>query len=260
MNSHSSFSNNQSNFPPNLEQQVYNHASAPPFLLGHDPARSGQQFAYPVPGPMAYSENNTPRHGATSVNAEHMLRRKTPNGTINGAYESNAHEMQASKHLLVPRNDIPPQQAFTHFTQLDSVLHQAPYRQMQTPSYYGQTVPSVLQPPFQHLGPTASGIEGRGPYGPYWNDGTYIPYRPAAIRDSRFYDSHQQQPDVRWGGSVGYGRMSSWQNDAPAPLAYPVSNARNTGWPSLTHGGLALPHPYAPQTTAGFIQGRERSA
>lgn len=49
----------------------------------------------------------------------------------------------------------------------------------------GQYVPTVLPATLQScLGPTASA--GTGPFGPYWPDGVYIPYRPAAFRDARF--------------------------------------------------------------------------
>lgn len=49
----------------------------------------------------------------------------------------------------------------------------------------GAYVPTVLPATLQScLGPTA--LAGAGPYGPYWPDGVYIPYRPAAYRDARF--------------------------------------------------------------------------
>ncbi|KAJ6175436.1 hypothetical protein N7485_002350 [Penicillium canescens] len=49
----------------------------------------------------------------------------------------------------------------------------------------GAYVPTVLPATLQScLGPTASA--GSGPYGPYWPDGVYIPYRPAAFRDARY--------------------------------------------------------------------------
>ncbi|CAG8297162.1 unnamed protein product [Penicillium salamii] len=49
----------------------------------------------------------------------------------------------------------------------------------------GAYVPTVLPATLQScLGPTASA--GTGPFGPYWPDGVYIPYRPAAFRDTRF--------------------------------------------------------------------------
>ncbi|KIV90444.1 hypothetical protein PV10_07751 [Exophiala mesophila] len=71
---------------------------------------------------------------------------------------------------------------------LDSVLNQAlPLQPSQR--YYvqpGSNVPTVL-PATLHaqFGPTASA--GQELYGPYWPDGTYNPYRPAAIRDSRLF-------------------------------------------------------------------------
>ncbi|KIX01852.1 uncharacterized protein Z518_09579 [Rhinocladiella mackenziei CBS 650.93] len=71
---------------------------------------------------------------------------------------------------------------------LDSVLNQTlPIHPTQR--YYVQhgtnvptVLPSTLHSPF---GPTASA--GQVLYGPYWPDGTYNPYRPAAVRDSRFF-------------------------------------------------------------------------
>ena len=49
------------------------------------------------------------------------------------------------------------------------------------------------------LGPTASNAQG--PYGPYWPNGTYIPYRPAALRDPRYYS--QFAPHFQWSGQHG---------------------------------------------------------
>lgn len=70
---------------------------------------------------------------------------------------------------------------------IDSVLNQTLPMQS-TQRYYfhhGSTIPTVLPATLQPFpGPTASA--GAGPYGPYWPDGVYIPYRPAAQRDSRF--------------------------------------------------------------------------
>ena len=233
----------------------------PPFTPGREQTGSSQQIVYPLPSPSAWSESTTLRHGAASNYEENLLRRKTPSGTIDGAYESNAHDVQATKHFLIPRNDS--SQPFTHFTQLDSVLHQVPYRHMYPHQFYGQTVPSVLQPPAQYLGPTASGVDGRGPYGPYWNDGTYVPYRPAALRDPRYHQAQQtdnnQRADMRWSGGLGSGRMSSWQGKVPAPLAYPVvSDVGTVSWTSLTHGSPALPLPYASQASAGYVRSKLR--
>lgn len=55
-------------------------------------------------------------------------------------------------------------------------------------------VPTVGQPSYQPFpGPTAS--EDGGFYGPYWPDGSYVPYRPAAIRKSEYQRYSQQDFD-----------------------------------------------------------------
>ncbi|QKX53324.1 uncharacterized protein TRUGW13939_00402 [Talaromyces rugulosus] len=79
---------------------------------------------------------------------------------------------------------------------MDSALHQTlpiPHSQ----HYFlqnGPSIPTVLPATLQPcLGPTAP--VGTGPYGPYWPDGAYIPYRPAALRDSRFDGSSPQLAD-----------------------------------------------------------------
>lgn len=70
---------------------------------------------------------------------------------------------------------------------IDSVLNQSLPLQasqrylVQNGAYIPTVLPATLQ---QCVGPTASA--GTGPFGPYWPDGVYIPYRPAAFRDSRF--------------------------------------------------------------------------
>lgn len=70
---------------------------------------------------------------------------------------------------------------------MDSVLNQnLPFQAsqrmiLQNGAYIPTVLPATLQ---QCVGPTASA--GTGPFGPYWPDGVYIPYRPAAFRDSRF--------------------------------------------------------------------------
>jgi predicted O-linked N-acetylglucosamine transferase (SPINDLY family) len=71
---------------------------------------------------------------------------------------------------------------------LDSMLNQTLPLQP-TQRYYmqhGSNIPTVL-PATLHaqFGPTASAEQEW--YGPYWPDGTFNPYRPAAIRDSRFF-------------------------------------------------------------------------
>ncbi|KAF2222803.1 glycosyl transferase family 41-domain-containing protein [Elsinoe ampelina] len=52
---------------------------------------------------------------------------------------------------------------------------------------------TVIQAAGHLYGPTASSLNGNGPFGPYWHDGTFVPYRPNAIRDPRYYPQTTQQ-------------------------------------------------------------------
>ncbi|KAH8431798.1 UDP-N-acetylglucosaminyltransferase [Aspergillus melleus] len=71
---------------------------------------------------------------------------------------------------------------------VDSMLNQSlPMQPSQQRFYWqnGSYVPTVLPATLQPCGgPTASA--GTGPYGPYWPDGVYIPYRPVAFREPRY--------------------------------------------------------------------------
>ena len=81
---------------------------------------------------------------------------------------------------------------------LDSVLNQTlPIQPSQR--YYiqqGSTIPTALPTALRtDWGPTASAAQEY--YGPYWPDGTYSPYRPAAVRqqrDDRYYDHRLNEP------------------------------------------------------------------
>lgn len=117
---------------------------------------------------------------------------------------------------------------------VDSALQQMPAQPFHIQQHYGFTVPSVLQPSFQYLGPTASGGQGTGPYGPYWHDGTFVPYRPAAIRDPRFYHHHHGPGYVTpFPPSQNTFQSNLWQQ----------SNQSSTPW-IAAHG--AMPHTPAP--------------
>ena len=69
---------------------------------------------------------------------------------------------------------------------IDSLLNQAPNNR--TPGFSGYNVDNLqgnLQPA-THIPPSPTTSNNEGPYGPYWPNGTFIPYRPAALRDARF--------------------------------------------------------------------------
>ncbi|ETN43468.1 uncharacterized protein HMPREF1541_02627 [Cyphellophora europaea CBS 101466] len=194
---------------------------------------STRQYAMPAAEqfPQGFSRS---RGGGLSYSEHELLRqRKTPHGTVyEKDYHTVDKNVQvpASKHVLLssspnlPRHSPayhyalpPPQPPMDHYPNhlgadpvllpsssqfqppawdfpggLDSVLNQS----LPTQRYYlqpGSRIPTVLPSTLHsYLGPTASA--GQEHYGPYWPDGTFNPYRPASIRDDRFYGPrlHQQ--------------------------------------------------------------------
>ena len=122
--------------------------------------------------------------------------------------------------------------------QIDSYLHQVPPVQPH-PQYpmYGNPFCGPMEPSFQSLGPTAS--NDQGPYGPYWHDGTYIPYQPAALRDPRYLPHHGQSWNVpQPGGWPNFNSTipninSFQQNQFALPQAPQAYN--NIGRPSLDY-------------------------
>ena len=215
-------------------------------LRGHaqNISRSSMQYARPL-----QRTNSYPPHGSSKgenerppASSEHLLRRKTPNGILNAAYDGTAVEQierpHAMKHILLPVSDQvaesglgggsslssmplrPHAQAFdpgfssnhssshnlhspwrlpdpqsqswvptqAQLPQLDSMLHQMPMHNPAMQAYFQPPHhPYAFMPPMPNLtfGPTVS--NDSGPYGPYWPNGTYVPYRPAALRDMRYY-------------------------------------------------------------------------
>lgn len=197
-----------------------------------------------------------------SNSSEHMLRRKTPSGTLAAGYDGTPVQwdtrQHAAKHFLMPMADVRSdsvyqpvpamgldrytvsncplmtardhgqrlqQQGQPHqeqqyqrwgtynashqdktlavtaeddanmartwpsnkcrFPGMDSVLNQALAPQYSYSFADGQQNPPVLQPMWPPcLGPTSS--NEASPYGPYWPDGAFVPYRPAALRDPRY--------------------------------------------------------------------------
>ncbi|KAG9950846.1 UDP-N-ACETYLGLUCOSAMINE--peptide N-ACETYLGLUCOSAMINYLtransferase, partial [Aureobasidium melanogenum] len=235
--------------PPNTSTFDYPYAHHQKY---HDDYfSSGSQttrFAQPL---------RSPYGGSTSrpMSSENTLRRKTPNGTLNGAYESSNHGTQPAKHMVIHRQDsMHPYCQAPQMAHMDSIVNQQAvlpprYINPMPHPFYGQSVPSVMQPSFQYLGPTASGIDGHGLYGPYWNDGTYVPYRPAAVRDPRFYSQHD-------GHYPMHGFVHPW--NAPGPgLSYPASthtwSAHDSGVP-VVYPSFAGVHnvPYTPDFVPNF--------
>ncbi|KAL3481186.1 glycosyl transferase family 41-domain-containing protein [Aspergillus californicus] len=102
---------------------------------------------------------------------------------------------------------------------MDSVLNQSLPVQAPQQRYYwhnGAYVPTVLPATLQPcVGPTASA--GTGPYGPYWPDGAYIPYRPAAFREPRLTHQDTFVDPLGHSGPQFYDAGQQSFNIGPAP-------------------------------------------
>ncbi|KAL8722385.1 MAG: hypothetical protein Q9225_001116 [Loekoesia sp. 1 TL-2023] len=257
--------------------------------------------------PKAISHSDPVEHASDRLNpaaarlsqfcaAEHMLRRKTPNGTLAAGYDGRSIEWAggrpANKHFLVPASnaageavfqprakvhspyveqlppaltgeqpiEIPydrydavrqnsetfnpangmPKQAESEVNHLpdpglDSVLYQgSPSHQL---SCYpgGQQVPMVMQP----MWPPCVGItslNSPGPYGPYWPNGAFVPYRPAPIRDPRFDPGASRLilNGALQSSRSGFGCSSRGSYDTLTPSGAATS-ARSFHQSSMTH-------------------------
>jgi len=189
-----------------------------------------QVYAHPLSRHNSYNSQSAEGSGSLKP-PEHLLRRKTPNGVLAAAYDgTSVEEMDkphATKHILLPvtaesrlpyglQHDLPlrspgangqegssdwsPSLYFEtgsgrtgqHLPQIDSMLNQIPPLQSLLPySMYAQHPYAgiMVMPGQTPIGPTAS--NDHGPFGPYWPDGTYTPYQPAAMRDPRFLHHHR---------------------------------------------------------------------
>ncbi|RFU31016.1 hypothetical protein B7463_g5348, partial [Scytalidium lignicola] len=175
--------------------------------------------------------------------SEHMLRRKTPNGTLAAGYDGTpvpwSSRVPALKHVVLPSSGGTAAGGSTFATenpyreqreqsQLEWGRSGGQFRQMnisdtqlhlsnggmsgwtqgfspldsssallshipihQSAAFYpynSMQVPTVLQPAYQPApGPLLSASNDTGPYGPYWPNGKFVPYRPAAIRGHGYH-------------------------------------------------------------------------
>ncbi|KAH9870842.1 hypothetical protein J1614_006414 [Plenodomus biglobosus] len=103
-----------------------------------------------------------------------------------------------------------------HLPQIDSMLNQVPPLQPLLPYHmWAHPHSAPMGPPLQMpLGPTVS--NDQGPFGPYWHDGTFIPYRPAAMRDPRFL----HHPNHEWSHPQHTGYLAY-------PYNHPTTNMPN---------------------------------
>ncbi|KAI9695075.1 MAG: hypothetical protein M1820_008937 [Bogoriella megaspora] len=129
---------------------------------------------------------------------------------------TNQHFNAVTNFQFSPQTPTWPNQQLQQF-QINSVLNQIPMQDTQV--FYQQPytwIPSAMQPsPQAPSSPTVS--NDQGPLGPYWPNGDYVPYRPAALRDPRYYP--QTRSD--WFGQTEQGIMpsniGSWDSTGVAP-------------------------------------------
>jgi hypothetical protein len=234
-----------------------------------------------------------------AAQSEHMLRRKTPNGILNAAYDGTSVEQMdrphAMKHILLPiteyfqtsatgthhnmARDLPlrpplqqldsgvgqqqtsvpngqwqnsiqfaPEQLklswnVPQLPQIDSMLNQMPTQSQHLQYLQNGHSPYAFMPPiFQpSFGPTAS--NDTGPYGPYWPNGTFVPYRPAALRDMRYYPHHSSS----WPNQPVQHDTNNNNNNYQNPAWYPIGQHRQDVV-SMGNISYATPHHFLPST------------
>lgn len=210
---------------------------------------------------------------------EHLLRRKTPNGTLAAAYDGSSQDWA----IRPPASKIPRQSRAgsdstgagwysclsedQHAVSLQGMPANWPHIPQLSSSPYpwngGTQVPTVLQPMWQPAGgPTASNPPQF--YGPYWPDGSYTPYKPAFVQNYHHHretnsghpDASTQMSNLKFGPSLqtqsrlfdaAYmdhisttGRSPFEQHPEGTPLPYQhLTNADNTFPTSLL--GSRLP-------------------
>ncbi len=236
------------------------------------------QYPRSLRSTLSTSQQSPPRmqYTSTSDTSEHMLRRKTPNGTLAAGYDGSPVEWtkrpHTMKHLLLPASNASSQTTYpyplteafaehpslpnTHFINLgageqqrvqksnssvlsnptvrgarsndevevnsrwrsnnvpsaglDSVLEQSYPHHQHDNLAGGQHVPTILQPMWPPcLGPTSK--HSPAPYGPYWADEAFEPYRPAPLRDSRFqYQNHELSGDLSTSQPPAVSHYGQW--------------------------------------------------
>ncbi|KIW17050.1 hypothetical protein PV08_04241 [Exophiala spinifera] len=170
-------------------------------------------------------QTNTPSYSSRWATSNHVSRSNAAAGIDLG--RDGRQERQHKSHGNSQSYSYRPALEFS--VGLDSMLNQT-LPLYPTQRYYlqpGSNIPTVLPATLQsQFGPTASA--GQEYYGPYWPDGTYNPYRPAAIRDSRFFPpapterfplEHFQHPRTfQQTTHVPLARNSGYMQTVQAPL------------------------------------------
>jgi hypothetical protein len=134
--------------------------------------------------------------------------------------------------------------------QIDSMLNQIPPLQPH-PQFQMFNNPFGASPDasFQSaLGPTAS--NDQGPFGPYWHDGTFIPYRPAAMRDPRYFHHAPNWTHPQHNAFLSHAYSNTMPNMGmqhhPYQMHPPQTTYGNITRPSLEYpSNFSQPHRHA---------------
>ncbi|KAK5213280.1 hypothetical protein LTR41_000859 [Exophiala xenobiotica] len=154
-----------------------------------DPAALDKNIQYPASKHVLLSsspefQSSTPLFSAR-LTAPNQVQR---NGSMGGTDSGRDGRVERQRDPYATSQHFPYRPAWGFPGGLDSMLNQT-LPLYPTQRYYvqpGSNIPTVLPATLQsQFGPTASASQQY--YGPYWPDGTYNPYRPAAIRDSRIF-------------------------------------------------------------------------
>lgn len=250
--------------------------------------QKSSQHAYPLQSSISLSrqELRANERSSKSEVSEHMLRRKTPNGTLAAGYDGRPVEWAARphavKHFLMPvsrttggttyhpqsspndqnqaardnereslaraeatdisctENTIPLGErrlGFPSAIGLDSVLNQGPVPHQCGNMSVDQPIPTVLQPMWPPCaGPTS--LNDPGPYGSYWPNDAFVPYRPSPLRDTRHQDAMREVPII--GTSQVHFTANSHGEWNPPPNRLPSSYTMA----SKFAGSVELPQNY----------------
>lgn len=104
--------------------------------------------------------------------------------------------MQAFRQLSIPQQTWTDRPAWDFPGGLDSMLNQElpfhPSQRYYVQQQYGSAIP-IARPLTLQPGSAPTASAGFEMYGPYWPDGSFNPYRPAPVRDNRFYEQQINQ-------------------------------------------------------------------
>lgn len=244
------------------QARIHSLHDSPIFRLdaGHPGYPSRQDDATrPYHRPLQQALPLRPNHSATSAalrfpqnkrlsdaSEEDMLRRKTPNGTLIGAYDGTSagieHLSRAAKHLVVSSQPNGLDRYFYHYP---DARHNLQLRQHLRSQMY-QALPALKTAPFdnrqRNMAPIDSGLTRSWPDGP--------PQRPPTVDSSM--NAYHTLPPQMGAGHLGVNVMEPPMQQHFGPTASHDSAANPRYWPSFV-AGVPLSQPGPPLLDANHL-------